>query len=108
MKPWIINSIVIGGTLLVVLLTSIVAPTEIKTVVSAIVVGTMVWVYVDAQKLQIQKYKPSLFGRGPISHALVTGIFWLVLFPVYISYRQKIKDGKVPLRDGRFPTNVPS
>ena len=106
MKPWKINIMVIGGTLLVIFLTSAVAPTKVQTVVSIIVLVTAIWVYFDARKLQIQKYKPTLFGRGPISYAWITGILWIVLFPAYISFRQKIKDGKVPLRDGSFPTNT--
>lgn len=67
MKSWKINIIVIGGTLLIIFLTSIVAPTKVQTIVSVIVLGVAVWVYFDARKLQIQKYKPTLFGRGPIS-----------------------------------------
>ena len=98
MKPWKINIIVIGGVLFILFLISIITPAYIKTVISIIVSGSAIWVYFDARKLQIQKYKPTLFGRGPISYALITSMLWIVLFPVYISFRQKIKDGKIPLR----------
>lgn len=93
MKPWQINILIIVGV--IVLIISNVP----KEILSLIVFVSSIWVYTDAKKLDIGKYKPTFFGRGPISYALCVDFLWLVGMPFYISHRQKVIDGKWPLKE---------
>ncbi|EKD23641.1 MAG: hypothetical protein ACD_81C00208G0002 [uncultured bacterium] len=93
MKPWKINLLGLGVLFLIASLTP-----NFKTIMGWIIPLSAVWVYLDARKLEIGKYKANLFGRGPISYAWVTLIIWPIALPNYISFRQKIKDGKIPLK----------
>jgi len=92
MKPWQINILIILGIIILIILD---APQEIF---SLIVFASIVWVFIDARKLNIGRYKPTFFGRGPISYTLCINLLWLIGFPFYISHRQKIIDGKWPLK----------
>ena len=93
MKPWQINILIIVGVIILIILK---VPKEIY---SLILLASSVWVYLDAKKLNIGKYKPTLFGRGPISYVLCINILWIIGMPFYISHRQKIIDGKWPLKE---------
>ena len=93
MKPWQINILIIVGVILLFMLP---VPEEIF---SLIYIASLIWVYIDAKKLDMGKYKPTFFGRGPISYALYISILWLIGLPFYISHRQKVIDGKWPLKE---------
>ena len=94
MKPWQINIIIITGTLFIIFIPQI--PNEIM---SLIIFTSLIWVYVDAKKLDIGKYKPTFFGRGPLSYALCINVLWILGLPFYVDHRQKIIDGKWPLKE---------
>ena len=96
MKPWIMNILLILGVIIIIF---IVPDRMANITVTVILLASYVWVYQDAKKLEIQKYKPTLFGRGPWSYATVVLFFWIIALPFYISHRKKIMDGKVPLRE---------
>ncbi len=87
MKPWQINILIIIGVIVIVFIN------VSSEVFSLIVLVSLIWVYFDAKKLDIGKYKPTIFGRGPISYAICISILWLIGLPFYISHRQKIIDG---------------
>lgn len=93
MKPWQINIFIVIGVILLIVFN---APQE---VFSIIILVSLFWVYIDAKKLDIKKYKPTFFGRGPISYALSVNMLWILGIPFYISHRQKIIDGKWPLKE---------
>ncbi len=103
MKPWEINIMVIGGWSLIMILAAVFTPGKATIISYLIVLGTAVWVYFDARKLQIQKYEPTFFGEGPVTYGVMVSLFWIIAFPAYISFRQKIKDGKVPYRQPPQP-----
>jgi len=93
MKPWQINILIIIGVIVLIVLN---VPQEIF---SLIILASLIWVYLDAKKLDMGKYKPTFFGRGPISYALCISILWLIGMPFYISHRQKVIDKKWPLKE---------
>ena len=58
------------------------------------------WSYRDAQRIQVQKYRtrwPSP-GSSPAKIALMVGLLFVVAFPMYIAYRERVLAGEVPLR----------
>lgn len=64
-----------------------------------IVIGACsVWIGFDAQKIEIQKYKGFVSGP-PIGFAICNLFFFLIVFPLYLQKRFKIKQGKVELKD---------
>ena len=93
MKPWQINILIIIGVVLLMVL-----PVPLR-VIQLIILASVIWVYIDARKLGMGKYKSTLFGRGPISYAICVNILWIVGMPYYISHRQKVIDGKWPLQE---------
>ncbi len=93
MRAWQTNTIIVLVTLGLIFF----LPPEYTSLVSIVVVLTTIWVYTDAVKIDLKKYK-SNFG-GPGSAAFFVFIIWIIAFPLYISTRQKIKEGKTPLRE---------
>ena len=61
-------------------------------VVLLVVVGTTIWVGVDATRREWGG------GLGPGSWVVFCLLFWIVAFPVYL-----VKRGKAPLKDGIAP-----
>ena len=96
MKPWLINIIAIA----IVFFVALFVPHggDINIVVF---LASAIWVYKDAKKIQYDKYKMVGFvpGGGPLGVALIVLFFWIIGFPIYISYRKKIIDGKIPLKN---------
>lgn len=57
-------------------------------------------VYADASRLHTEKYKKtSFFSGGPLMYAIAVVFFWYIALPIYISFRKKIIDGKIPLKE---------
>lgn len=104
MKPWQINLIAILGVILIAIF---VPSPYAKSVIVLIVFGSGVWAYFDAKKLDVGKYQTKGFlapGSTPGSIFAVVWLLWIIGFPLYISYRQKIIDGKIPLKNIGIPT----
>ena len=65
----------------------------------AIFLGTSIWAGVDANKIELKKYKVG----GPTNPALtVIGclLLWIVVFPWYLVNKGRIARGEAPLKDG--------
>ncbi len=47
------------------------------------------------------KYKKTALSlsSSPFGAAFVVWLLWIIAFPMYIVYRQKIIDGKIPLKE---------
>ena len=56
------------------------------------------YVDLDARKIHPEKYK-SMLGLKANSLAVLTFLFWVVMFPAYLGFRYRIKNGLVPLRE---------
>lgn len=97
MRPWLINLIVLIGVFVLMIL----LPEESASSVGVlIVIASSIWAARDASQLQINKYASKFLSVGNTPNAVAVSIFliWPLAFPMYISYRQKIIDGKIPLK----------
>lgn len=65
------------------------------------VIGTALWVYFDARKLGLSRYRTGLIGP----EVATIGCFglWIIAFPWYLSARHKIAHGLLPLKEGAPP-----
>jgi len=74
-------------------------PSEISEVVANLmVILSGVWIYNNAKKLEIQKYKSNL-SMSPLAYTIWTVLLWPIFFPAYLGFRWRIKNGKQPLKD---------
>ncbi len=81
----------------------LVAPLQIewKMIFSLIILPSAAWVYVDAKKIEIHKYKKTKLSLSdtPFGSAIAVVLLWVIAFPLYIMWRQKIMSGKIELVD---------
>ena len=102
MRAWQINLLIIAGILALGFIPESIIPNNIfQPIVLSIVVGTLWWVYEDARNLHTENYKRT--WRSPfLSPAAITAfcvLLWIVAFPMYVSFRQRIIENKAPLKD---------
>lgn len=98
MKLWLIYFLLIA---LVLISAFSFSAQVVKMVALVVVLGSAIWVYKDSKKLNIAKYKKTALSlsSSPFGAAFVVWLLWIIAFPMYIVYRQKIIDGKVPLKE---------
>jgi hypothetical protein len=63
----------------------------------AVLIAGGVWVYFDAKKLDLERYRTAL--RYPELACFGTILLWIFVFPWYLSVRHRIVHGQMPLRD---------
>ncbi len=97
MKTWQIYLLILAVIFFIV---NFLPEDMFKPVTSLLVFGTSYWAYKDSKKLQISKYKKTWLtpSTSPTGVLVICAAFWLIAFPAYISYRQKIVEGKIPLK----------
>jgi len=69
-----------------------------------LIIGSALWVYFDAKKLDLGRYKTGLMNPEVVT----IGCFmvWIIAFPWYLSARYKIILGELPLKaTGEPPRN---
>jgi hypothetical protein len=74
---------------------------EAPALPALMVIGTALWVYFDARRLGLSRYR-----TGLINPEIATiGCFglWIIAFPWYLSARHKIVHGLLPLKEGAPP-----
>ena len=76
---------------------SLAAALETPALPAFMVIGTALWVYFDARKLGLSRYRTGLLGPEVASIGCV-GI-WIIAFPWYLSARHKILNGQLPLKE---------
>lgn len=98
MKLWLIYFLLI---ILVLVSAFIFSAQVVKMIVLVVVFGSAIWVYKDSKKLNTTKYKKTTLSlsSSPFGAAFVVWLLWIIAFPMYIVYRQKIIDGKIPLKE---------
>ena len=62
------------------------------------VIGTSLWAAFNSSKLEITRYKSRIAAR-PVVFFLGCCLLWIVVFPWYLSLRQRIKRGVAELKD---------
>ena len=65
------------------------------------VIGTALWVYFDARRLGLSRYRTGLINP----EVATIGCFgvWIIAFPWYLSARHRILHGLLPLKEGPPP-----
>lgn len=57
-----------------------------------IIIGTSIWVFVDAKKIGIKKGQvKGLFNMAPVGWLFACLLLWIVAFPVYLVKRGELK-----------------
>ena len=74
---------------------------DIPALPAFMVIGTALWVYFDARRLGLSRYRTGLLGPEVASLGCV-GV-WIIAFPWYLSARHKILNGLLPLKEGAPP-----
>lgn len=66
-----------------------------------VVIGTALWVFFDAKKLGLSRYRTGLVS----AEVATIGCFlvWIIAFPWYLSTRRRILAGEQPLKEGTLP-----
>ena len=98
MEPWQVNILIVVGLVFIVLF----LPVEvIEPLLFVIIASSAVWVYIDAKKLNTEKYKRTFLSppAWPFGAAFMVFMLWIIVFPMYISYRKKIINGEIPLKE---------
>lgn len=97
MKPWQINILMIVGVISVVVFLPV---GIVKPILLVLVFGSAIWAYTDSKKLGIEKYKKTALSLSstPFGTAFVVWILWIIAFPMYISWRYRVINGKIPLK----------
>ena len=58
----------------------------------AIVIGTSIWVWIDASQIGARRGLASgILGMGPLGWFLLTILLWIVGFPAYLLMRDRIR-----------------
>ena len=71
---------------------------ELKIIIILIAFTSAAWVYIDAKKIEIQKYKSTALGLNtPSEAAAAVALFWIIAFPAYIIRRKRILNGKIQI-----------
>jgi hypothetical protein len=75
--------------------------TNIPALPAFMVIGTALWVYFDARRLGLSRYRTGLIG--PEVATIGCFAIWIIAFPWYLSARHKIAHGLLPLKEGVPP-----
>jgi hypothetical protein len=75
----------------------LVSSAEVKNILTLVIVGTSVWMFVDAWRLDLRTYKS---GIAVYPFVLFTAglVVWPVIFPAYVVVRSKILAEQLPKR----------
>ena len=61
-----------------------------------VVLGTSVWVAIDAEKHKLAQYEQGL--GGPVGACLGSLLLWVIVFPWYLAIRSRIRAGVQPVK----------
>jgi len=94
-RPWIISTVIILGFFVVTLL---LPENQIEDFATGVVAISVLIVFFEGKRIEIQKYPATLFGRGPWSYAFTTFLLWVVALPFFINRRYKILNGEIQMK----------
>ena len=63
-----------------------------------LVLGTSIWVAFDASKHKLAQYQNGI--GGPVVACLGSLLFWIIVFPFYLTIRSRIRTGVQPVKTG--------
>jgi hypothetical protein len=70
---------------------------EAPALQALMIIGSALWVYFDARKLELSKYRTGLVSPEVVTIGCLG--LWLIAFPWYLSARHKIANGLLPLKE---------
>jgi len=70
---------------------------EVPALPAFMVIGTALWVYFDAKRLGLSRYRTRLVN--PEVATIGCFAMWILVFPWYLSARRKIVQGLLPLKE---------
>ncbi|HET7228890.1 MAG TPA: hypothetical protein VFJ16_02680 [Longimicrobium sp.] len=91
--------------LLIMLAGSLSVAIEAPALPALVVIATALWVYFDAKKLDLARYRTGLINPEVVTIGCF--LMWIVAFPWYLSARHKIKLGQMPLKNPPPPNESP-
>jgi len=98
MPPPMPLPIAIPFAVMLILSSSLVAEAANQPVIPALVViGTSLWVYFDAKKLDLGRYRTGLVNPEVVTIGCF--MMWIIAFPWYLSTRHRITRGEMPLKN---------
>lgn len=74
---------------------------EIPVLPALTVIGSALWVYFDAKRLGLSRYRTGLLSPEVATIGCVG--LWIIAFPWYLSARHKIMHGLLPLKETAPP-----
>jgi hypothetical protein len=77
------------------------AAAEIPALPALMVIGTALWVYFDAKRLGLSRYRTGLLNPEVATIGCLG--LWIIAFPWYLSARHKIRLGLLPLKESTPP-----
>lgn len=85
-------------TIVIIWLTSNFVPEALISQIDALIAAlSAIWVYNNAKKIDVQKYKSNL-SMSPLALALWTFFVWPIFFPAYLGLVWRVKNDKQPLK----------
>ena len=75
--------------------------TDVAALPALMVIGTALWVYFDAKRLGLSRYRTGLIN--PEIATIGCFAMWILVFPWYLSARRRIGLGLLPLKEGVPP-----
>jgi hypothetical protein len=89
--------IAIPFAVLLILSSSVAAEAaSVPAIPAYMVIGTSLWVYFDAKKLDLGRYRTGLMNPEVVTIGCF--LMWIIAFPWYLSARHKITRGQMPLK----------
>lgn len=83
--------------LLVVVVSALAEPLQAPVLPIFMLIGTAIWVYFDARKHDLERYKTGLIAPEVVAIGCI--LLYIVAFPWYLSTRHKIRTGQMPLKN---------
>ena len=99
MRAWQINILIVLGVIGLAFIPETIIPDKFyEPLILSIVIGTSWWAYDEAKKLQTEKYARTWISpfTSPFGIAAYCILLWIVGFPMFIVFREKILEGKMP------------
>jgi hypothetical protein len=63
----------------------------------AVILASALWAAYDSSQVQLARYQTGI-SYSPVVLFVVVALLWIIGFPWYVVARQKIKQGKLPLK----------
>ncbi|HEX8830838.1 MAG TPA: hypothetical protein VF705_06720 [Longimicrobium sp.] len=93
------------AVLLMMLSASLSVAVEVPALPAFMVIGTALWVYFDAKKLDLGRYRTGLINPEVVTIGCF--LMWIIAFPWYLSARHRITRGQMPLKNPPPPGETP-